>query len=92
MKELKQGDLVLSKFWQYTLAFYIFISVVIVCCYFFFVNGSHPTEVEKTLSGVKTISTDSYQGIGIFLNASFSSRSPKCCYFFFVKGSHPTEI
>ena len=61
-------------------------------CYFFFVKGSNPTEIEKTSSGVKTISTDSYQGIGIFLIASFSSRSPKCCYFFFVKGSHPTEI
>ena len=82
MKELKQGDLVLSRFWQYTLAFYIFISVVIVCCYFFFVKGSNPTEIEKTSSGVKTISTDSYQGIGIFLNASFSSLSPKCFVIF----------
>ena len=71
MKELKQGNLVLSRFWQYTLAFTIFISVVIVCCYFFFVKVSQPTEIEKTSS------TDSHQGIRIFLNASFSSRSPK---------------
>ena len=77
MKELKQADLVFSRFWQYTLAFTIFISVVIVCCYFFFVKGSQPTEIEKTSSGVKTSSTDSHQGIRIFLNASFSSRSPK---------------
>ena len=77
MKELKQGDMVLSRFWQYTLAFTIFISVVIVCCYFFFVKGSHPTEIEKKSSGIKNISTDSHQGIRIFLNASFSSRSPK---------------
>ena len=77
MKELKQGDMVLSRFWQYTLAFTIFISVVIVCCYFFFVKGSHPTEIEKTSSGVKTISTDSNQGIRLFLTASFSSCSPK---------------
>ena len=34
------------------------------CCYFFFVKGSHPTEIEKTSSGVKTISTDSHQGTG----------------------------
>ena len=67
MKELKQGDMVLSRFWQYTLAFTIFISVVIVCCYFFFVKGSNPTQIEKTSSDAKTISTDSYQGIGIFL-------------------------
>ena len=70
MKELKQGDMVLSRFWQYILAFTIFISVVIVCCYFFFVKDTHQTEIEKDSSGVKTISTDSYQGIGIFLIAS----------------------
>ena len=64
------GDMVLSRFWQYILAFTIFISVVIVCCYFFFVKGSNPTQIEKTSSDAKTISTDSYQGIGIFLIAS----------------------
>ena len=63
MKELKQGDLALSRFCQYILAFSIFISVVIVCCYFFFVKGSNPTQIEKTSSDAKTISTDSYQGM-----------------------------
>ena len=73
------------------LAIYSGIHNIHISCdslFFFFVKGSHPTEIEKTSSGVKTMSTDSFKVLVYFWLQALALAVLNVVIF----SSHPTEI